>query len=49
MANPTTNFAWVMPNSADLVTNLPADFAVFGDAVDSTVQNIVIQIEMGAI
>lgn len=35
MANPTTNFGWVMPASTDLVTDLPADFAVFGDAVDS--------------
>lgn len=25
-----------MPTSTDLVTDLPADFAVFGDAVDST-------------
>jgi len=25
-----------MPTSSDLVTDLPADFAVFGDAVDST-------------
>ena len=26
-----------MPTSTDLVTDLPADFAVFGDAVDNTV------------
>lgn len=36
MANPTTNFGWVMPTSTDLVTDLPADFAVFGQAVDTT-------------
>jgi hypothetical protein len=38
MANPTTNFGWVMPTSASLVTNLPADFAVFGQAVDTSMQ-----------
>ena len=35
MANPTTNFGWVMPTNTDLVTDLPADFAVFGQAVDT--------------
>ena len=35
MANPTTNFGWVMPTSTDLVTDLPADFEVFGQAVDT--------------
>lgn len=34
MTNPTTNRGFVMPASTDLVTDLPADFAVFGDAVD---------------
>jgi hypothetical protein len=38
MANPTTAFGWVMPNSADLVTDLPADFAVFGQGVDTSMQ-----------
>jgi len=38
MANPTTNFGWVMPTSASLVTNLPADFNVFGQAVDTSMQ-----------
>jgi len=37
MANPTTNFNWQMPTSTDLVTDLPADFEVFGQAVDNTV------------
>ena len=36
MANPTTNFGWVMPTSTDLVTDLPADFNVFGQGVDNT-------------
>ena len=38
MANPTTYFCWVMPNSADLVTDLPADFNVFGQGVDTSMQ-----------
>lgn len=38
MANPTTSFGWVMPNSGDLVTDLPADFAVFGQGVDTSMQ-----------
>ena len=38
MANPTTNFGWVMPTSTDLVTDLPADFAVFGQGVDTSFQ-----------
>jgi len=35
MANPTTNFGWQMPEPTDLVTDLPADFEVFGQAVDT--------------
>ena len=38
MANPTTNFGWVMPTSTDLVTDLPADFNVFGQGVDTSMQ-----------
>jgi len=38
MANPTTNFGWVMPTSTNLVTNLPADFNVFGQGVDTSLQ-----------
>ena len=38
MANPTTNFGWVMPTATDLVTDLPADFAVFGQGVDTSFQ-----------
>lgn len=35
MTNPTTNFGWQMPTATDLVTDLPADFEVFGQAVDT--------------
>ena len=40
MANPTTNFNWQMPTSSDLVTDLPADFAVFGQAVDTSLADL---------
>lgn len=36
MSNPTSNFNWSMPTASDLVTDLPADFEVFGQAVDTT-------------
>jgi hypothetical protein len=36
MSNPTSNFGWQMPTPTDLVTDLPADFEVFGQAVDTT-------------
>jgi len=36
MANPTSNFLWQMPTATDLVTDLPADFEVFGQAVDTS-------------
>lgn len=35
MANPTTNYGFVMPTSTDLVTDLPADFDTFGQGVDT--------------
>jgi hypothetical protein len=35
MTNPTSNFGWQMPEPTDLVTDLPADFEVFGQAVDT--------------
>lgn len=35
MSNPTSNYGFVMPTSTDLVTDLPADFEVFGQAVDT--------------
>lgn len=40
MANPTTNFGWVMPTATDLVTDLPADFNVFGQAVDNSMADL---------
>ena len=40
MSNPTSNFGWVMPTSTDLVTDLPADFAVFGQAVDTSMAQL---------
>ena len=40
MSNPTANFGWVMPTSTDLVTDLPADFAVFGQGVDTTMADL---------
>lgn len=35
MSNPTSNYSFVMPTSTDLVKDLPADFEVFGQAVDT--------------
>jgi hypothetical protein len=40
MANPTTYFGWVMPTATDLVTDLPADFNVFGQGVDTSLQDL---------
>lgn len=40
MSNPTSNFGWQMPTPTDLVTDLPADFEVFGQAVDSTMADL---------
>lgn len=40
MANPTTNFNWQMPTPSDLVTDLPADFEIFGQAVDTTLVDL---------
>lgn len=36
----TPNYSWVMPDPTDFVTALPADFEIFGDAVDATVEGI---------
>ena len=38
MSNPTTPFGWQMPTPTDLVTDLPADFEVFGQAVATDLQ-----------
>lgn len=40
MANPTTAFGWQMPTSTDLVTDLPADFETFGQAVDTSLADL---------
>jgi len=40
MTNPTTNFGWVMPTPTDLVTDLPADFNVFGQGVDTSMADL---------
>ena len=40
MSNPTSSFGWVMPSSSDLVTDLPADFEVFGQAVDTSLADL---------
>ena len=40
MTNPTSAFGWQMPTSSDLVTDLPADFEVFGQAVDTSLADL---------
>jgi len=40
MSNPTSNFGWQMPTPTDLVTDLPADFEVFGQAVDTSMADL---------
>jgi hypothetical protein len=40
MSNPTTPFNWQMPTATDLVTDLPADFAVFGQAVATSMADL---------
>ena len=35
MSNPTSNYSFQMPTNTDLVYQLPADFEVFGQAVDT--------------
>jgi hypothetical protein len=40
MSNPTSNFNWQMPTATDLVTSLPADFEVFGQAVDTSLADL---------
>jgi hypothetical protein len=40
MSNPTSNFLWQMPTATDLVTDLPADFEVFGQAVDTALADL---------
>jgi hypothetical protein len=40
MSNPTSNFNWQMPTNIDLVSQLPADFEVFGQAVDTSLADL---------
>lgn len=40
MSNPTTPFSWQMPTNTDLVTDLPADFEVFGQAVATSMADL---------
>lgn len=40
MANPTSAFGWQMPTNTDLVKDLPADFEVFGQAVDTDLADL---------
>ena len=40
MSNPTSNYGWQMPTATDLVTDLPADFEVFGQAVDTALMDL---------
>jgi hypothetical protein len=40
VSNPTSNFGWQMPQPTDLVTDLPADFEVFGQAVDTSLADL---------
>jgi len=40
MANPTNPFSWQMPSASDLVTDLPADFEVFGQAVATSMADL---------
>jgi hypothetical protein len=40
MSNPTTPFNWQMPTNTDLVTDLPADFEVFGQGVATSMADL---------
>jgi hypothetical protein len=40
MSNPTTPFGWQMPTNTDLVTDLPADFEIFGQAVATSMADL---------
>jgi hypothetical protein len=45
----TPVYGWVTPAPTNFVTNLPADFETFADAVDATVNDIEIATIMAAI
>jgi hypothetical protein len=40
VSNPTNPFSWQMPTATDLVTDLPADFEVFGQAVATSLADL---------
>jgi hypothetical protein len=40
VSNPTNPFSWQMPTPTDLVTDLPADFEVFGQAVATSLADL---------
>lgn len=40
----TPNYGWVTPAPTDFVTDLPADFETFGDAVDADVFELATQV-----
>ena len=40
MTNPTNPFNWQMPTASDLVTDLPADFETFGQAVATSMADL---------
>jgi hypothetical protein len=40
MTNPTNPFSWQMPTATDLVTDLPADFEIFGQAVATSMADL---------
>jgi hypothetical protein len=40
MSNPTNPFNWQMPTASDLVTDLPADFETFGQAVATSMADL---------
>ncbi len=42
MTNPTTPFNWQMPTASDLVTDLPADFETFGQAVATSMADLLV-------
>jgi hypothetical protein len=45
----TPFYGWVTPTPTSFVTNLPADFETFADAVDLVVSDIEIAVIMAAI
>jgi hypothetical protein len=49
LANPTTNYGWVLPTPTDLVTDLPADFDVALQGVDTTTKALNPQTTTGAL